>query len=62
MTVQYKGYVITRRYKDGYPDSLVGCLYGSGDNTAWGSSFEDIIDMIDLRWDGFDPEGYFNQY
>lgn len=62
MTVQYKGYEIIRRYKDGFPDSLEGCYYGDGESSIYASSFENIIEWIDFLYDGREPEGYFNQY
>lgn len=62
MTVQYKGYEITRQYRDGQPDSLVGIPYGEGCDAVYSSSWEYLIDWIDLKWDGKEPEGYFNQY
>lgn len=62
MTVQYKGYEITRQYGDGQPDSLVGIPYGEGCDAVYASSYQGIIDWIDFVYDGRDKEGYFNQY
>jgi hypothetical protein len=61
MTVQYKGFEITRERKDGNYDAL-RAESNDMEYAFYGTSFEDVINWIDHKWDGKEPEMYFAKY
>lgn len=61
METKYKGFSISRRYPDGWQDSLVASKNG-GEHATFASSFEGLLIWIDLLMDGKETEGYFQKY
>lgn len=59
--IMYKTYVITQECADGYYFSW-RAESNDREDVTYAPSYADLIEWIDFKWDGKDPEGYFQKY